>query len=156
MNHKVIEEFFARELTSKLRDILIIDNNFGGYDLFGKYRIVRLDDESYSIKIKGKDDPIHFATLPHAVTWCIYDKNHKFWELKKIQDLDETLSHIDFTIAAQKKLLTNSKLRGDKFIYLAKLNEAKLKRQLISDKMNSYVVTSKYWQSKKFEDNRRV
>jgi hypothetical protein len=47
-------------------------------------------------------------------------------------------------------LLKKSNELDKKMIYIAKLNEERLKRKSMTTEMHSYITESKYWQTKKF------
>lgn len=153
MNYQVIEEFLSKELTTKLQDLLIVNNKLGGYDLFGKYRIIRLEDGRYSVKINGYVGFTHFYSLAHAVTWCIYDKNKRYWELRRIEELDETLNSLEFEIEIQKNCLKRVMELDNRYVYMAKLNEAKFRKNECQKRMNQYLLTSKIWQKEAFEES---
>lgn len=143
----------SRELSKKIHDLLIIHNDDGSYNLFGKYTIVPKEELYTVYKIQSEENNT-FSTLKNAVTWCVFDKNNKYKEIKRIHELDHLISSIDVNIAQHKKLASKSQNLDDKSIYLAKLYEDKLKKRAILSEINDYVLTSKYLQSKKFEENK--
>lgn len=144
----------SKELKNKIRDLLIFRDNDGSYHLFGTYTIVP-NNGYYSVILNEEPQNIHiFSSLKHAVTWCVFDKNNKYKEVKRILELDSTLSSLDVSIAQHKKLVkNNNKNIQDRYIYLAKLNEEKLKKQAALSEINNYITLSKHWQSKKFAEN---
>ena len=143
-----------KELKSKIRDLLIIRDDDGSYHLFGTYTIIPLN-ECYRVICKDDEQNIHtFSTLKHAVTWCVFDKNNKFKEVKRILDLDSTISSLEVSIAQHKKMVKDTnKDVADRYIYMAKLNEEKLKKQAAVNELNNYISISKHLQSKKFAEN---
>lgn len=150
-----IEKFFNKELNNSVnKDVLIIKGDDGTYQLFGKYFISINARGHYQITTFSGDRPLIFSSLKNAVTWCVFDNNKKFNDIRRIEELDMQMSSIDVAMGMLKKRLSRSTNLDDKFIYLAKLHEIKLKRQHMQKQINSYVETSKYWQSKKFAESR--
>jgi hypothetical protein len=49
------------------------------------------------------------------------------------------------------KIFKNSKNSEDKLIFLAKLNEDKLKKKTVTDELYGYINDSKQWQTKRFD-----
>jgi hypothetical protein len=143
-----------KELKSKIRDLLIIRDDDGSYHLFGTYTITS-NNGYYTVTYEDEVQNIHiFSSLKHAVTWCVFDKNNKYKEVKRIIDLDSTLSSLDVSIAQHKKMVKDvSKDVADRYIYMAKLNEEKLKKQAALNELNTYINISKHLQTKKFAEN---
>jgi hypothetical protein len=154
MTNPKVEKFFAKELSKNLKDILILKNEDGSYDLFGRYKI-NTSEKGYTIAVKDvntDDERQLFSSLKHAVTWCVFDKQNRKKDLKRIEELDCIISSLDVTISQQKRLAEKCKSYEDKSIFLAKLMEGKIKKKLYLDEINGYVITSKYLQTKKFEE----
>lgn len=141
----------SKELVNKIHDLLIIREDSGNYHLFGKYYITN-NHEYFTVNIKDEIEEYDFATLQHAFTWCVFAKNKKHKDIKRIQELDNELSSLNVAIEQHKKLVIKN--TENKWIYLAKLNEEKLKRKLLLEEIKSYITISKIWQSKKFEENK--
>lgn len=147
MNHK--------ELNSKISDLLIIRENDGSYFLFGKYKIVVDDLGNHKLLYSFDDELIHnFSNLRNAVTYCVFEKNKKTKFLPRIIELDSTLGSLEVMIAQHEKLLKKSTDSDKKSIYLAKLYEEKLKKREMTKEINGFIQTSKYWQTKKYDENK--
>jgi len=144
-----------QDLAKKITDLLIIKQD-DGYHLFGRYLITKKDNGFIvNAPIDYEDTTLEFAQLKHAVTWCVFHKNNKYKELSKIAELDEKLDGLQVTINNLKRLAERAKSE-DKLIYLAKLSEDKVKRQIAQKAMNFYIDTSKYWQTKSFADSQTL
>lgn len=141
-----------KDLANKIKDLLIIREDDGSYNLFGKYRVTQ-ENNGYHIVID--DEPLNysFSSLKNAVTWCVFDKNKKYKEVKRLIELDLALGSLDVTIAQHKRLMNKSGDASDKQIFMAKLVEEKRKKQALNNEIQGYIVTSKYIQSKKFAEN---
>jgi sulfur carrier protein ThiS len=88
--------------------------------------------------------------LKNAVAWCTFEKRNKFYQSTRIEQLDTAIGSINVSINIHQTLIKKSKELDKKMIYIAKLNEERLRRKSMATEMNSYIVESKYWQTKKF------
>lgn len=142
-----------KELSNKINDLLILRNEDGSYFLFGKYRIIPDNLGNFCLSVADNEFIHNFSSLKNAVTWCVFDKNKKYKDVRRILELDHMLGGIDVSIAQHKRLAEKTLCFEDKSIYLAKLYEEKLKKRTWTEEINTYIKTSKYMQSKKFEEN---
>jgi hypothetical protein len=71
---------------------------------------------------------------------------------KRILDLDNQLTSLDSAIAIHHNLTKRTKNTDDKLIYLAKLGEEKVRRSRICKELEQYVVESKLWQARRFDN----
>jgi hypothetical protein len=144
-----------KELSSKINDLLIVRETDGSYFLFGKYKIVVDNLGNHNLLDLYDDSLIHnFLNLKNAVTYCVFDKNKKNSMLARIIELDALLGGLEVVIAQHEKLIKKSTDSGIKSIYLTKLYEEKLKKREMTKEINSYIQTSKYWQTKKYDENK--
>jgi hypothetical protein len=141
-----------KDLASKIRDLLIIREDDGSYNLFGTYKVIP-SSTGFAVTVDNEPVNYSFSSLKTAVTWCVFDKNKKYKEVKRLIELDLALGGIDVAIAQHKRLLTKSNDLIDKQIFMAKLVEEKRKKQELSQEIQAYITTSKYMQSKKFAEN---
>jgi hypothetical protein len=139
-----------KDLKLKIKDLLVLKNEDGTYDLFGSYHIIQQDINNYVVFTQ--EDKFYFSSLKNAVTWCVFDKNKKYKEVKRIAELDNLLGSLDVSILQHKKLVNKTDTE-DKYIYLAKLNEDKLKKKAAISELSEYINLSKHWQTKKFTEN---
>ena len=153
MNNK-LENFFNKELTPRLKDLLIVKGEDGSYHLFGKYKITQ-DANGYYIVCDRKQEgqELRFGSLRHAVTYCVFEKNNRKDYNKRVVELDDKIISLEAAIAMHKKLLTSKKPLGDKLIFLTKLEEEKRKKRKLSEEMDVYIETSKRWQHKIYQEN---
>jgi hypothetical protein len=143
-----------RDIVSKIKDLFIVREDDGSYNLFGRYLINPSKTGVYTVTDLYENNNLDFCVLRHAVTWCVFQKNNKYKEIKRIHELDSLLSGIDVSIQQHRKLAEKTKNSNDKFIYLAKLQEDKRKKLMLLNELNSYAEQSKYWQTKKFMENK--
>jgi hypothetical protein len=144
-----------KDLNSKIHDLLIVRENDGSYFLFGKYKIV-VDNQGNHNLIDPYDNIIihNFSNLKTAVTYCVFDKNKQNKLLPRIIELDSLLGGLEVMIAQHEKLAKKTLDNEIKSIYLAKLYEEKLKKREMTKEINNYIQISKYWQTKKYEENK--
>jgi hypothetical protein len=145
---KKIESFINKELNVSLSDASIFKHPDGSYELFNKFMIIKESD--YKFIVYTQDDQRTFSFLKNAVMWCTFKKRDKFYEMNRIAEIDMMLSSVDLLIAHHRRLSTRAKNLEDQLLYIAKLNEDKLKKQSILHEMNRYIVEARYWQLKKF------
>jgi len=133
----------------KLSELSIIQGPDGSYFLFSKYSIKK-NNGYYVVELDRIAGTKSFNVLKNAVAWCTYDKRNSIYESKRIHDLDSKLSSIDAAILVHQRLAKKAKKLEEKLIYLAKLGEEKMEKKQILDELDSYVETSKIWQTKQF------
>lgn len=149
--HK-LEKFFVKELSSDLLEIFIVDCPDGSYELFNKYRVEPQPEGYFKVTPFTVTEEHTFSSKKTAFTWCVFDKYKKIKESKRIEELDLLLGGIEVSMAQQKKLLAKAPNSETKLIYLAKLQEAKLKKNIMLKEINTYINISRHWQSNKFTD----
>lgn len=143
-----------RDFANKIKDLLIVREDDGSYVMFARHRIVPDNMGNYNLYDILDNTLIHsFSSLKNAVTYCVFSNNKKLKESKRIIELDDMISGLDAIMLQHKKLLSKTKDVVSKSIYIAKLNEEKIKKRVMSKEINDYILTSKYWQSKKFAEN---
>jgi len=138
-------------LKNKIADLFIVRENDGSYNLFGKY-LIKKEVDAFRVFLEENNNPYEFSSLRNAVTWCVFEKNNKLKETKRIHELDELISSLDVLIAQHTKLAEKTK-NEDKDIYCAKLIENKYRKKQALSEIEEYVNLSKYWQNKKFAEN---
>lgn len=138
-------------LKNKISDLFIVRENDGSYNLFGKY-FIKKEMNTFRVFLEESKDPYEFSSLRNAVTWCVFEKNNKLKETKRIQELDELISSLDVLIAQHTKLVEKTK-NEDKYIYCAKLVENKYRKRQALSEIEEYANLSRYWQNKKFAEN---
>jgi len=146
---KKIENFIIKELNVNLLDAAIFKHDDITYELFNKYIIKKISE--YKFLVTTSYEQKSFSFLKNAVIWCTFKKRDKFYEMQRIEELDMLMNSIDVMIEQHTKLSISAPAYEDKLIYLAKLNEDKLKKQYMIKEIKNYVLDSKSWQLKKFQ-----
>lgn len=145
-----IEKFLEKELTSHLQEIFITRDIAGNYELFNKFKIIPLKNGLYKIIPYNYNEEKTFSTLKNAFAWCIFKKLNRLTETNKIEKLDHMLDALDTRILQQKKVMAKSKDTELKYIYMAKLHEAKLKKNAMLKELKNYINISRQYQIKQF------
>lgn len=140
-------------LVKKIKDIFIVREYDGTYNLFGTYLI--RPHKIGTFVVATMNDPyaeeVEFSSLKYAVTFCVFEKNRKDRETKRLKELDRYIASLDVSIAQVKKLM-NKREVPDKFIYLAKLSEDQLRRKNALKELDGYAALSKHLQTKKYQE----
>lgn len=143
-----------KDLATKIHDLLIVREDDGSYVLFGKYIVVPTAQGFFKAALMNEpENTVEFSSLKHAVTWCVFEKNKKIKDVSRIVELDNMLGSLEVQIAQNKRMVDKHKSTEDKFIYMAKLSEAKLRKTQALEEINNYIAISKHWQNNKFAEN---
>ncbi len=143
-----------KDLVNKIKDLFIVREDDGTYNLFGYYNIVPING-SFKVTLLKEEEYFMFYSLKHAVTWCVFDKNKKYKELKRVHELDNELVSLDAAIVNHERLLLKSNTEN-KDIYKAKLFEEKRKKRRLMEEISQFTALSKYIQTKKFQENQAI
>ena len=150
INETRIEKFVSQQLLQNLQDIVIYQENDGSYKLFNAYTISKNPQKEYVVTGNTANANTKFYVLKNAVSWCIFDKRNKMYEARRITELDNKLVSIDVDINIHQNLFKKSKVTDDKLMYLAKLNEDRIKKKNIIRELEVYVTESNSWQKQRF------
>lgn len=140
-------------LAKKIKDVFIVKEYDGSYNLFGTYVIYPQPGGTFKIVTLNDPyiEPVEFSNLKYAVTYCVFEKNRKDKETRRLRELDQYIGALEVNIAQHKKLLNKREI-PDKFIYLAKLGEDQLRIKSALREMNSYAALSKHLQTRKYQE----
>jgi signal recognition particle GTPase len=142
----------TKDLARKIHDLFIVREYDGSYNLFGKYT-VHEHDGLYKVTVLNEAESGIFSNLKNAVTWCVFEKNNKYKEKRRLEELDELLASTDVSIAIHVKLVQKTEDMEHRSIYQAKLVEEKRKKRHIINEINNYIDLSKYMQRKKYHES---
>lgn len=155
MNKKEVkvEKFLQKQLTNEnTLNLLLLQVSDNSYILFGKYHITKTNSFCYEVEIEDTNIKKTFNTLKTAVTWCVFNIKKKTQECKQIENIDFKLASLDIDIQQKTKVLNATKDEDFKFVYMTKIEEDNIKKQMLLKKLNRFINTSKDWQTKKFND----
>ena len=144
------ERVIGRSAIAKIQDISIFRELDGSYTLFNLYDIAKTTGDEYQVSVK-KTHTVHtFYSLKNAVTWCSYDKQNKIVQAKRIIELDQKLCGVDMDVLLHKKLFRTTKNADAKLVYVAKLNEDKIKKAQITRELYRFIDNARSWQQNRF------
>lgn len=143
-----IDYFFEHNYTNELKNISIFLHE-NGYELFNKYEIIRSGDY-YKVNVKYTFTEKVFSTLINAFAYCILDHRNKILKSQKVEQLDEELKSLSFSILRYKNLLTKQISIDEKTVFVAKLNESMLKKNKVKKDLNEYIKEVLLWQNAQF------
>lgn len=135
-----------------IKELFIVQEDDGSYNIFGTY-LIKKNDDLYFVSLINDPTilPMDFSTLKYAVTYCVFDKNQKNKENKRLYELDRYIGALNVNIAQHEKMLKKSTI-PDKYIYVAKLNEDKLRKRKFLQELERYLTVSKYLQTNKYKE----
>jgi hypothetical protein len=135
-----------------IKELFIVQEDDGSYNIFGTYLITKKNDLYFVSYINDPYVlPIDFSSLRYAVTYCVFDKNRKAKETKRLYELDRYIGSLNVNIAQHEKMVKKA-VAQDKLIYVAKLHEEKLKKRRFLQELEQYLSVSKYMQTNKYKE----
>lgn len=132
-----VEKFLEKEFKSNIGKLVLYDQN-GDYLIFGKYVIKKLPNGEYLVVLNGTATEKIFYKLKNAVSWCIFDHRNIILTSTRLSLLDQQLYSTEAAIQLHLKLFKTTKNTESKLIYLAKLNEEKIKKNCITAELKQY------------------
>jgi hypothetical protein len=152
MNEKKLFESFNRlfstENLNRLKDKAVYKDG-NSYRLFEQYEITAIPTGFKVAKITT-DTITTFSSLQYAVTWVVLNKRNLVYEENRVRELDIQLASLDVIIKSAENAKKKSKLD---FLRYNRLAEARYKKQIILEELNSYMIQTKRWQMKKFKES---
>jgi hypothetical protein len=153
-NVKKVADFLYREYENKAKDISIMRNPDGSYELYDKYVITENKiSKKYLIQKRTTHLEKNFSSLKNAVTWCVFEKYNKINEMKRIEQLDETIEFMEASIIRYKSLIQKTKDQEYRLIYSAKLSIDEIKKAALVEELLGFISDAKLWQEKLFVKN---
>jgi hypothetical protein len=143
--------FFKEEkISNELKDYIVYQEIDGSYQLFDQYAISKHKELYVLNKLKTYTEKT-FISLRNAVTWSILDKSKNYLEANRVLELDLLLSGANENMKVHARLIKTAKDMDQALIYITKLDEDRIKKQLILYELNEYITKTTRWQRKKFE-----
>ena len=145
-----LERMIPSKEMESLQDLIIFQETDGSYQLFNKYSIQKKTDNEYEVSVLTSDKRLYFNSLKNATAWCIFDKRDKFYETRRIEELDSKLGSLEVDIQIHQKLYRAAKTEDAQLIYVAKLSENRLRKKIMQEELAAYTADSKNWQERRF------
>jgi hypothetical protein len=149
INDQEIERVFSQEFRNLLPE-LIWQNEFGEYEVFGKYKIVP-QKPGYTVLIND-DSKGFFNSTKTAISWCVADKNQQYNLARDLLDYDNMLSNIDNDIFVRAGIANKTNDLALKESIETKLELKILHKRQIQSHLSKCLNRAKYLQQKGFEN----
>lgn len=148
----ILTKLLSKEKLSELERQSIYKDSDGAYNLFGNY-LIKPEGHIFTLTKRNTYTEIDFTDIKNAVAWATFDHINNINLARKILQLDMTLTGAIENVRIYEGLCKKAKNIDTKIIYLAKLQENRIKRNTILSELESYVNKAKEWQYKQFELN---
>jgi hypothetical protein len=68
----------------EIKELFIVQEDDGSYNVFGTY-LIKKKGELYLLSLINDTSfvPLDFSSLRYAITYCVFDKNHKIRESER-------------------------------------------------------------------------
>lgn len=136
-------------------DLEVIKNNLmvkeqDQYSVFGNYVLKSID---HGVEVRCLGVLKHnFSGFRSAVSWCIADKFRQFRLSEEIERLDEQQFRLNNDIIVIRGILKDLTDVDQKTIVETKLQDKRLKLDLVRNRLLKCVDRAKYWQIRGFND----
>jgi len=146
---KSVERALADELQQILPNIIAPDSQ-GGYQLFGRYRLVS-DDQQHQVFCNDTPAAV-FGTTRAAVSWCIADRYQQYRLARDIETTDRMLSRVTHDVQVRSAVSRQSKQYEFRDHVEAKLQTRSIRKQQLENHLAVCVNLAKYIQQRGFDN----
>jgi hypothetical protein len=146
-----IDREFERAIRQELQDIMpnvILPQDDGTYEVFGKYRIIP-ERPGYTVLCHGTTVGFFSATRT-ALSWCIADKYKDYNLSKDILLLDNKLAGLTNDINARVSIADRSSKPDFREYVATKLETKLIRKKIVENQLNNCVNMAKYLQQRGF------
>lgn len=143
-----LNDFFEEELQSELRNILITKDTNGVYRLFGQYTISPANNGYF--KVRGNNTNTEFSTIKNALAYVTLHNAEKYYQAKRVQQLDLSLCSVNTELAVHRNILKNTLHVDNRLVYIIKIQEETLKKRRIVQEIKSYINSCIHIQTRRF------
>lgn len=144
-----LERWVTTEFQNML-PVLVWKNDYGEYEAFGRYRIVR-DSHGYKVYVNDIADGFFHSTRS-AISWCVADKYKRYNLARDIQNLDSMLGNITNDIFVRAGVAHKTRDPAHRESIETKLETKILHKKALETQLNNCVNWAKYLQQKGFEN----
>lgn len=144
-----VEQWAEREIQRNLHKT-IIDDNDGGFLVFGKYY---MRPEKHGVTVKTWDRTIHvFANKRTAVSWCIADHVNHINLATQILNLDKKHQILSSDIASRQLLSAQGKSEDFAEIVNTKMQPKVDHHRMVTAELEKCINSAKYIQIRGFNN----
>jgi hypothetical protein len=151
MNRKdrVLERWVRKELHNVAHNLILRDDA-GGYDLFGRYRI----EPQGTVCVVYQDDMLigEFTNTRVAVSWCVASKYRRQDLADNLLITDRALENISADIDVRSRLAERSRKPRFREDVGTKLETKIIRRRKLENQLSKYVDWAKYLQQRGFQN----
>lgn len=146
-----LDQEFERMVRQELRDIMpnvIIPLDSGGYEVFGKYKI--LPQRPGYVVMCHATEVGHFHSTRTAMGWCIADKYKDYNLARDLLTLDNKLQNLNNDIVLRATIADRSKRPDFRESVGTKLESKIIHKKLVENQLHNCVNLAKYLQQRGF------
>ena len=148
----ILNKLLSKEKITALERQIIFQDRDGSYNLFGTY-IIKKNRLGYVLEKKHTFTTHTFLDLKNAVTWATLDICGNINGSSRVLILDIQLSGVTQNMIVHENLYKRAKDSDQQALFLNKLHEGRIKKQLMTTEMNGFIERCKAWQYRQFEIN---
>lgn len=152
--YNLLKSLLSKEELSGLSGIVIIEDGDNGYVLFNEYHIVKKKNMYHLTHFDTYLD-LYFYSVRNAIIYATLDKRNKVMEAANVLNLDKLLEGALANLGLYSVLIEKTKIKENKALYNAKLQEDKSKKRQILRQLDSYAREVKNWQFRRFEEAKK-
>jgi hypothetical protein len=146
---KSVERALAEELQQILPNIIAPDSQ-GGYQLFGRYRLVS-NAQEHQVFCNNNAAGV-FGTTRAAVSWCIADRYQQYRLARDIEVTDRALNRISSDVHVRSTVAQRSRSGEFHESVQAKLETKLIRKQQLENHLQVCVNLAKYIQQRGFDN----
>jgi hypothetical protein len=146
---KEFERMFRQEFKG-LSENMIFQNADGGYEVFGKYRIIP-ESQGYRVCCSATEVG-NFSNTKTALSWCIADKFTYYNLARDILTLDNKLNSLISDISVRANLADRSKTPLFRETIEIKLETKIIRKKQVEQELTKCVNYAKYCQQRGFNN----
>ena len=151
MNRKdrALEKWVRKELHNVTHNLILRDDA-GGYDLFGRYRIT----PTGAACVVYMDDQVvgEFTNTRVAVSWCVASKYRQHDLADYLLETDRALCNISADIDVRSRIAERSRKPRFREDVGTKLETKIIRRKKLENQLSKYVDWAKYLQQRGFQN----
>ena len=149
ISNKKFLRFAERELLKYRSDIII---NVGtGYEMFGRYRIMRDNHRFYVFKDENLIK--EFTSLRTASSWCVADRYQQSLLAKEIQRLDDRMAVIEQSLRTRQHCRDHTHDSHKRCLLDTKISGRSQELNMVAKQLEKCVWRAKYLQFRGFHND---
>jgi hypothetical protein len=149
VSERQLEQLFRQEFSGLLPN-MIWETDDGGYEVFGRYRIV---PENFGFRVFcSATDVGVFSNTRTALSWCIADKHCAYNTARELLTVDNKLASLTADIATRAAIGDRSRNPELRETILTKLESKIIHKKQLENQLTNCVNWAKYCQQRGFNN----